>query len=312
MKKILKMSSSAYRVLLLIKALNENEYTLDGLNNFFYNEPDIIRTFSKEVMFKYLNTLRAAGYKIEKPNPFTYKLLKAPVFLNLSEEELKSLVILENFVEGLYLKRLKKDFDSFMKKITRYLSDDHIAFLNNYRIEYKANPDYNISKYSKYSDLIKQFEQYCIEDQKIAIKYKQPFDIKEKDIIFEPKSIKFNTVHVYIFGYNPLIGEKQFINLDYILEVEQLPVKSQSNYSLSPVTFKLKGRLSKRYRLYENEKIVETDEKNGSITVSAYVEDKNLLIQRLLKYGDLCELIYPKDLRDKMIEILDDALQNYL
>ena len=312
MCKKFKISSTAYRVLHLIKLLNENEYSIDSLNKFFYYEPNIVRAFSKEVIFKYLNTLRLAGYTIEKPTSSTYKLLKAPVTINLSEDELKSLVILENFVEGLYLNRLKKDFDSFMKKITRYLSNEHIVFLDNYRAEYKANPYFDTFKFSKYSDLIREFEQYCIEDQRIIIKYKQPFDKKEKDIIFEPKSIKYNTNHVYISGYNTLIEEKQLINLNYVKEIKQLPIKSKANSATSPVIFKLKGRLAKGYRLYEGEKIIQTDENNGSITISAYVEDRNLLIQRLLRYGDLCKLTYPKDLKDNMIKILDDALQNYL
>ncbi|MFH0702555.1 MAG: WYL domain-containing protein [bacterium] len=314
MKKKPKISSTAYRVLLLMQMLNGDDYSIDNLNNAFSSEPSIARILSKEVIVKYITTIRLSGYNISKPcsaNNYTYKLTKAPVTIKLSEEELKTFIILENYVSSLYQQKLQKNYNSFIKKFLRFLSDEQISMLNQMRKNYKNDPNFNNSKYTKYATLIKTFEQYCIEDQRVIVKYKLPYDDKEKQIILEPKAIKYDSDNVYISGYNPITGEKQSFHMDYIQEIKQLPVKSKFNYVISPVIFKLKGRLAKGYRPYEGEKITEADPDDKNLTIAAYVDDKNMLLHRLLKYGNYCEIIYPKYVRDKAIKIIQDTLKNY-
>jgi predicted DNA-binding transcriptional regulator YafY len=36
-----------------------------------------------------------------------------------------------------------------------------------------------------------------------------------------------------------------------------------------------------------------------------------MLIQRLLKYGDYCEILYPVSMRKKMQSIIQETLNNY-
>jgi predicted DNA-binding transcriptional regulator YafY len=159
--------------------------------------------------------------------------------------------------------------------------------------------------------LIIQFEKYCVEEQRIIITYKLPIEEEEKHIVLEPNSIKYDLNEVYIYGFSPITGEKQLLQMDYIISIKQLPVKSKYNYALSPLIFKLKGRVASGYRAYEGEKVTEIDELTGSITVSAYVEDHNMVLNRLLKYGDQCEILYPKSLRNRVVKTIQDALKNY-
>lgn len=309
-----KISSTAYRVLFLMQLLNRNNYTIDALNEIFYNNTIIARTFSKEVLLKYISTLRAVGYTVSKPtlaNNYTYKLIKAPVTIKLSEEELKTLAVIEYHVLSLYQEKLHKNYNNFVKKLSRYLTKNQLNTLElKKKINISKTKD-SSSKYSQYADLIKKFEQYCIEDQRIIVKYKFPLDNEEKQIVMEPKSLKYDSNDIYISGYNSITGEKQLLHLNNIQEIKQLPTKSKYNYVLSPIVFKLKGRVAKGYRLYEDEKISETDTEAGTITIAAYVDDVNMLIQRLLKYGDYCEIIYPKPVREKIITMVQDALKNY-
>ncbi|HBH17528.1 MAG TPA: hypothetical protein DDX14_01025 [Cyanobacteria bacterium UBA9579] len=314
MGKKTKISSTAYRVLLLMQLLNAHDCSINFLNNVFSNDPNIARTFSKEVILKYIYTLRSAGYKISKPSPandHTYKLVKAPLTMKLKEQEIKTLAILEGYISSLYQDRLQKNFNTLMEKLYRYLSEDQIALFNNVRKVHHEEINELSAKYSEYASLIKKFEQYCIEDQRVIVKYKFPIDDEEKQIVLEPKSIKYDSKDVYISGYNSITGERQLLNLNNIQEIKQLPVKSRYNYVLSPIIFKLKGRLAKGYRLYEDEKIAGTDPESGTITIAAYVDDKNMLLQRLLKYGDFCEVLYPNIFREKMISLIEDALKNY-
>lgn len=315
MKKNLKISSTAYRVLLLLKLLNENDYSIKELNTIFSSDKNVARSFSKVVMQKYITTLKLAGYKFTKPglaNKYKYKLIKAPVLINFTKDNLKTFVVLEDYVSSLFQEKLNKHYQSFLSKISGYLSEEQIAYLNYERKHQKSHSFFNNSKYSKYASLIRQFEKFCLEEQNIVVKYKLLPEGKDSQLILEPRSIKYDSDDVYICGYNPIAGERQLIHMDYIQEIKQLPVKSKyTSDKFSAVSFKLKGRLAKGYRLYEGEKISEIDKENGTITVIAYFDDKNFLIQRLMKYGDYCEVIYPKYVRDRIKEIIKDTLKNY-
>ena len=314
MKKQNKISSTAYRVLLLMELLNNKPYSMNDINDVFSEDPYIARTFSKEVILKYLSTIRLAGYEISKPSPsnnYTYSLKEAPVNILLTTENIKTLAFLENYVSGLYQTKLQKGFEQILNKIIRYFSKEQLNILNNERKMYKENKSQLCSEYINYEALIKKIEQFCIEGQKIQVKYRLPLENQTMQVVLDPLSIKYISKNVWISGYNTIIGEKQMLNLEYIEDIKQLPTKSKPNHVLSPVIFKLKGRLAKGYRPYEGEEISQIDENEGFIQILAYVDDKNQLMQRLLKYGDLCEILYPKYIREKMIKTIKSTLNNY-
>lgn len=313
MKKNRKISSTAYRVLLLLKLLNENSYGLDEFNSLLSNDPNIARTFSNEVILKYLSTLRLAGYKITKPciaNNYTYKLVKAPVRITFTEEELRALVIIDAFISDMHQQNLHDARTKIIQKISRYLNDDQIHVLIQLKKNYKKS--YILpNNTSKYSSLMVKIEQFCFDDQKIIVKYCYPGEKLESQITLEPKYLDYINGDVYICGYNPIVGERKLIKIDYIKDIKQLPAKSSSNNILSPVIFVLSGRLAKVYELHENEKLTDIDDKNETITITSYADCKNMLKQRLLKYGQLCEVTYPKSYRDEIKNDLKQALNNY-
>jgi predicted DNA-binding transcriptional regulator YafY len=313
MKKNRKISSTAYRVLLLLKLMNENSFSIDEFNTVLSNDPFISRTFSNEVILKYLSTLRLAGYKITKPciaNNYTYKLLKAPLRITLSDEELKALIIVDSFVLDMHQQSLLETRNKLIEKVSRYIDDEQIHQLQLLKKKYRNT--YSVSeKTSKFSSLMSKIEQFCIDDQKILLKYKYPGEESETQLTLEPKYLDYIGGEVYICGYNPIIGERRLIKIDYIIDIKQLPNKSSSNNILSPVVFVLKGRLAKVYELHESEKVTETNAELGTVTITSYADCKNMLLQRLLKYGDLCEVIYPKSCRDEIITTLEKTLKNY-
>ncbi|MDD3014023.1 MAG: hypothetical protein PHC34_10005 [Candidatus Gastranaerophilales bacterium] len=311
-KKNKKISSTAYRVLLLLKLLNEKNLGIEDLNAILSQDPNISRTFSNEVILKYISTLRLAGYKITKPcvsNNYTYNLIKAPVRIKLSEDELNSFIFFDTFMSNISQKNLQEAKNKLFENLFRYMNDDDISRYNKLKKSYKNNNSLN-TKFQKYTPIASKFEQYCIDEQKIIIKYKYPFK-KEIQIILEPKYVEYIGEDIYFCGYDPIIGERQLINVDYIAEMKQLPVKSSSNYILSPVIFKLKGRLAKSYELHESEKITEINSETDTITITTYADCKTMLMQRLLKYGDLCEVLYPKAFREKIANEIYKTIKNY-
>lgn len=76
------------------------------------------------------------------------------------------------------------------------------------------------------------------------------------------------------------------------------------------VVYKLKNRLAKTYKIKENEYSDGYDE-SGNLIVINKNEPFDLLLNRLMRYMYNCEIISPKQLRDKMIEKINDTLKNY-
>jgi len=314
MNKKAKIISTAYRVLLLIKLLNENDYTIEELADIFLCNPNTAKNLSKEAILKYIYTLRLAGYSISKPsiaNNHKYRLTRMPEVIKLNEEELNTLVILERYIASIHLNNLRKNYDDFFKKISKYLSEEQLIILNNKRKTFKDQLAFHNSHYSKHAALIKKAEQLCLEERRVIVKYINPLDDKDMQMVLDIKAIKFDSKDVYIAGHSSITGEKQLIHMSYIQDIKSLPAKAKGNAMTSSVIFKLKDRVAKGYRLYEDEKITQTDTKEATITVTSYIDDKDLLFRRLLRYGDYCEIIYPAYVRNDIVKIIHNTLKNY-
>ncbi len=314
MEKKIKISSTAYRVLLLLLHLNNGNSNVNSLNDIFSTDKYTSRYFSKEVILKYISTLRTAGYDISKPsaqNNYNYELNKAPVLIELSNKQIKNLAIMLCYAESLHQNKIIDNYNRFLKKIKKYIPEHQIKLLNKELKKQQENPESNFSKYNDYEKLIKKIESFIAAKHRVSLKYNQLNNKDENKVMLELKNIKYDRNEIYISGYNPITDQMHSIQLRQIIDIKQLPTKTQYNQVLSSVTFILKGQLAKIYRPYENEKITNIDETLNKITVTAYVDDKNMLIKRLLKYGENCKVIYPRDVQDEFNKITKQTLKNY-
>ena len=75
------------------------------------------------------------------------------------------------------------------------------------------------------------------------------------------------------------------------------------------VLFKLTAPLAERYQARVHEEVVESHLPDY-IVVKNNGENKDILISRLARYGNLCEIITPY-LRNDMSKMINDALSNY-
>jgi predicted DNA-binding transcriptional regulator YafY len=313
-EKKFKVSSTAYRVLLLLLHLNSGKFTSENFNDVFMEDSYVSRYFSRDVILKYIITLRTAGYKITKPSPsnnYTYELEKSPILIELTDSQIKSIASMYWHAQCLHQSKIIDNYQTFLKKIQKFIPEKQVNLLVK---ELQKQEHVSIPKLYKdetSGELIKKIEGFMSENQRVSLKYKSPLDIDENHLILELKNIKYDNNEVYISGYSPITEQTQSVKLSQITEIKQLPIKSQYNHILSPVIFKLKGQLAKVYRPYENEKVSSESEKLNTLTVTSYSDDKDLLLKRLLKYGDSCEILYPKYFQKQMINTIETALQNY-
>ena len=314
MNRKLKVSSTAYRILLLLLYLNQSRYNIHQLNEIFSKNALVSRYFSRDVIIKYISTLRVAGYKISKPclaNNYTYELEKLPVSVNLNDKHIKTLAVMDTHIKSLHQSKFIKEYKSFLKKIQKLISDSQINMLIEELEQSEKNYHENIIRYEQFAELIKKIELLKEKNCRVSVVFIASDSPEEKQAVFELKSFKYDKNEVYLSGYNPIIGQSQLIKLSQIIELKQLPTKSHHNIVMTPVIFKLKGQLAKIYRPYENEKITESGKNINTISVTAYVEDYRILLNRLLKYGESCEVIYPKIARDTIIKTINKTLENY-
>ncbi|MEW5820087.1 MAG: WYL domain-containing protein [Cyanobacteriota bacterium] len=308
--KNIKISTTAYRVLLILHLLNQDKCTLDMLIEALANDKYVTRAFSKETITKYFSTLRFTGFNIQKFNhegDIYYQLEKSPFTIEFSEDELKALAYIQNNINYLYQPNLINNFNSAISKIERFIDEKSLKSFNSMK---KESLKYIKDEYSKFAKLIKLLEEYCIERQSILVTY-SPYEELIQKIIIEPEKIEYHNHKVYISGNNPKIQQKQCLQLDYILNIKQLPSKSRQLIYDSTVSFRLTGKLAKGYRLYEGEEIVDKDHSPSSITISASVADIDTLLHRLLRYGQYCEVLSPLVARKKMQDIINQLLVKY-
>ena len=88
----------------------------------------------------------------------------------------------------------------------------------------------------------------------------------------------------------------------------QLPRKAQEINYLNTVVFELYGRLANSYKLKPSESVINFEQ--GKIVVSNSEEDRDVLLRRLLKYGENCKIVTPKSMQEEMISLTNEMLKN--
>ncbi len=306
MKQLNKKNDTGLRVLEILKILIKKPVSADELIKIIENRNNIENIYNKETLLKYFNTLELVGLKIRKRKEDSkYSLENLPVEINLTENEIKVLCLIEGYVRKLYQKRLEKTFDEFLENLERCFSKETTFIYNSIKTNNKMKTDID---FLNNAALIRQFEQYCIESQKLKIEYSNKSDEATEIFIVEPKCIEYEADRVYVLVYNPAIAQNQKLLLDNIKNITQLPQKTGAYNTPNTVIFELKGRLAKSYKLKTDEKIINSSPE--CIIVSNFSEDKDILLKRLLKYGENCVILQPKSAQKEFLELVSKILIN--
>ena len=177
-------------------------------------------------------------------------------------------------------------FNSFVEKLNRY-SNKKIA-----RVE-KAT-------YQLTSEL---FENAVTDTRKIQLMLKNR-------VIMECIPIKITEVKGKTYFNVFYKNRERMIDSARVSGLEVMKQKFLQNFNDESVIFLIRDDLASRYDLRENEQYTKTD-RIGWKAISNRGENKEVLLSRLLRYDDKCEIISPKTYRNEMKQILNDALNNY-
>lgn len=302
MKKSDKNFDAGLRILEVLKVLlNENLKKVEVIEKLKNN--NLIETvYTQEAFVKYFNTLEALGFELERAKN-KYILLNALYSIDITkkERELLEQIILKN--KSLYESKNLKDLKTAMSKINKYLepkfSRDELSSMFDICVMHENN-DFR-------DKLLLSIGNMIIDNQQVMLKYWRTKNQME-ELKVELKDIVEKNNSIFVYCYCPTLGRNKNINLNSIVELKQLPNKSQNISCLNSVVFELHGRLMRAYKLKPSEKVINFNQ--NYITVSNSEDDKDILLRRLLKYGESCKIVSPKSLKAEMLELTNEMLKN--
>lgn len=283
---MLKVNISSLRVLQMLQLLFEKDYTMNELMAALSEVSG--ERCSNFLVSKYINTCRFCGIDIQKIDG-KYTLLKLPFGIDFSDDVLSLFDEIKKYSSKMRLGKNVRAYNSLLAKINKR-SDRYYS-----KIE-TPEDDKNIENF-----------EYAMENGwKVNINFVA--DGNNNLILCEPLELSSEGEHLaVVVNYN---GDRKKILYKDITGIVVSNVKSSGNMLSTSVIFKLENALARRYTLRPEEKVVGIEE-DGSITVLNKTEDKQSLLNRLLKYDTMCEIISPRAYKKEMKNIIDTALANY-
>jgi len=300
-----KLNDGCLKIFQLLLLLYENKADYNRVIEIFkddLNESQSINNV-QVVLNKYINALKVFGVKVRKvKNKF---VLESSLYsIKFTQEDLKSISILQNSVENFPDDDIANDIKDFIRILMFRMDNDSKNRLNN------INNKYDFSFY--YSNLrtqIEQCEQICKEKFLTTIIYLK--NNKEVKCKCTPKEVLYETKTVYLRVYDIVKRENIDISISNILSVIKLPQLANNTELTTTVVYKLKNRLAKTYKIKENEYSDGYDE-DGNLTIINKNEPFDKLLKRLMRYTYNCEIMSPKTLRNEMIQMINDTLNGYV
>ncbi len=297
-------SISAYRVLFILKLLvEEKALSFHELNERLSENPAINRGFNGETITKYMNTLRHLGCAIPKANiqqNYQYRLIQTPFSFQTSDEEI---AVLNRLLEILTLEaddEYYKAYQKLLQKISWSIADNEkLDQLLNVNLN---NPDDQLIEKRK---KLSYYRQLCQDGQALELTYTYT-DGQETTLIIEPKRITEINQIFYLLATDRKAYQKVKLNINAISKIKQLPFKVKPANRKTNVIFELNGKLAQNYRLYPDE--IYKEHTDNRAEVKASIHDTEVFLNRLLKYGQKCQIISPEHLRQEMQEKIEKLI----
>lgn len=253
------------------------------------------------VLNKYINALKIFGVKIKKEKN-KYKLDSSLYSLHYTLNELRALNIIQNISKNIPDNDINENISILMGNILlRMNSYDKSTFSQLY-----SDKDFSFY-YKDLKDQIDNCKKYCKDNSQLDITYLHKN--KEKRCQCQANEIIYSMKTAFLSVYDIHKKENMEIPLPNILSILELPRRATAKQGTMTVVYKLKGRLVKTYKLKENEKL--GSQKEDEIVIINSGEPMEKLFSRLLRYSELCEIISPKYIRTKMINLLNETLKLY-
>lgn len=300
-----KYNDSCLKIFDFLKLLSNNEADYEDVIKLFTTNENAGKPAVHVILNKYLNTLKIFGVKVRKIKN-KYYLQNSPYCLDFTPNDIKIISLLKSSTNILPAGKQKEYYEKFLKDVEVRLTGASKEMLE--QINIPSNLD--MSEYfSKYRDLITKCEKFCFEKQKLEVYFTH--ENQEYKLICNPREINYLNRRAYFCVFNHLSRQVFDIPLDSIIDIKQFPTISNSPEISMTVVYKIRHNLAKAYRLKEWESTDGKFDENGWLNIVNNNENFDVLIKRLMKYDFDCKVVSPKNVRERMVAMIDDTLKNY-
>lgn len=300
-----KYNDGCVKIFKLLSLLYEDKAYYEDVISIF-TEGNIIEAEKQHVTLnKYLNTLKVFGLKIKKNNK-KFESQKLPFAMKFDVNDLKAINMLSKICDSLPMGNTKKYLNELVKLLKSRFSESTCLLYN--QICLNDNEYYEFYN-SNLRDQIELCESYCNSTFKLYITYLQNGTeisayCNGKEVIYDNKNAYFRIYKIYEQVFEDVL-------ISQILSIKYAPTQKNENEITKTVVYRLEGRLAKGYVLKENEYVSEYCDDNSIIVVNNN-EPIDQLLKRLVRYGSDCIIEGPKDIKERMLQLIDGALKNYV
>ncbi len=280
----IKKHQSSTQVLKTFLKLMEDEYTMAELIEEL-NKDEKIPVFNNSVISKYIATCKYCGIHIEKIHN-RYVIVNLPFGMNLTDREYELLQMLQASSIASLPTKTNLEFKKFITKLSKY-SNKTIERVNENTINFAEA----------------MFKGAASEGKKVRLMLKTNSTIECCPIgIIEENGKKY--FHIW---HN---NKERKISSDRLSCIEVTKEKFGIIKSNEEIVYKLTGGLATRYQIRPHEKIID-NHLPEYIVISNFGETPEMLLPRLARYDNLCEVKKPNIVREEMKKILNETLANY-
>lgn len=302
MAKIEKQFDTGLRILEILKILLNDNITKMNLIKKLSCVSDVEQVYTLEAFIKYFNTIEIAGFKLNREKNI-YKLENALRYLNLNTEEKKLFLTILAKSKILYDEKQENAIKNVSYRILKYLNTD----IKEEHLDKIFNSKKMSSNDEETRNLVLTLNKLKNDKLMVKILYENKTS-KTNILIGEIRKIEEKNDKIAVVCYIPEKRRNKKVLLDSIVNLSQLPTKTTESNTYSTIVFEVYGRLAYLYKLKDSEKVINFS--SNHLVISNSEEDKDILLRRLLKYGENCKIIKPKEVQDEFIALTNDILKN--
>lgn len=294
------VSLTGIRSIVLLGLLIIAPRSLEEIRKIFLQYNIIDESSSNDILRIDINTLKYMGCEISRASAktdFKYVLGNHPFSLNVTLEEIKLIKRFYKIVKKTADIQKLLVYDDFFKKIAKFISNENkeaflgISVLKHFDIK-----------------LIKSLLRDCDEKALLTLDYISPdnqFVLTKK---IAAKSLEFRNDKIYLHGFD--IEKNKWIILN-LKRIQSIWGKNKNNgdYIENKICTRFMLKSIDNNTLEDNEKIV--DKIGNDYIVEGVYFNKFLCVQRMLSFGANCTVLEPLEIKDKIIELLQEMRKIY-
>lgn len=294
------VSLSGLRTLLVYRILLEGPKTLDEIRDILSKIEFLHEDLSDDTLRTCINNLREAGCQITKAtklNDYKYNLISNPLEFNISDDEIYALKnVFQRILDSNSLTDLEK-FEKFIYKLINFIADKETKDkLNGLILIGKINPV-----------IYKQMYNFCLKKSMVTMRYLTAGSEFSKEIKLICNKMFIRSGKIYFEGYSLVNKKYQFLLLERVESViseKKFEIQNQQEDCCAVCEI-----YDINFKPQENETVINTYEKH--FTVKFIEKNSFILRQKILSYGNLCKVIYPYELQNRISNILEEMIKIY-